>query len=329
MELLEERIKQFSRCKIAVIGDLVADEYIFGKSHRISREAPVIILKHSHDSILLGGAANAAHNVAALGGTVFPIGIVGNDSQGDSILEMLKKIGIDTGFIVTENGRKTVSKTRVLGCGHHTTYQQLVRIDRDNPSAISNETENSLIVNLSTVLSEVDAVIVSDYHHGVFSDRVIAFVNKLSESNNVPIFVDSRFNLLKFHSFFTATPNETEVEDLVSTSLDDDEAVEKAAFKLLETTCGQSILITRGNKGMCLLEKGGTVKFIPIHGTDEVADVTGAGDTVMGVLAMAVASGASMLEGAYIANVAGGMVVMKNGTATLNIEELTSALKAA
>jgi len=329
MKIFEKRIFSFSGRKVAVVGDMVADEYIYGESSRVSREAPVVILKHSHDSVLPGGAANAAHNVAALGGTVYPIGVVGGDAYGCSIMDIFAGVGANTNFIVSEMDRKTVSKTRILGCGHHTTYQQLVRVDRDDDRAISEKTEHCIIANTKKAASEVDAIIVSDYHHGVFTPAVVSCVNDIARAGDIPVFVDSRFELLKFSSFFSATPNETEVEDIISGRLDEEVDVRDAACTLLEKTGGKSILITRGNKGMCLLERGGVAKFIPVHGTDEIADVTGAGDTVISVYTLAVASGASTLEAAYLANIAGGLVVLKRGTATVSQEELIFAAKGA
>jgi len=327
MKISEKKIKSFSACKVAVVGDMVADECIYGESSRVSREAPVVILKHSHDSVLLGGAANAAHNVAALGGNVYPIGVVGDDSYGRSIMDIFAGIGANTDLIVSETDRKTVSKTRILGCGHHTTYQQLVRVDRDDDRAISEETERSIIANTKKVASEVDAIIVSDYHHGVFTPAVVSCVNDIACAAGTPVFVDSRFELLKFSSFFSATPNETEVEDIISGRVDNEIDVRDAACTLLEKTGGGSILITRGNKGMCLLERGVEAKFIPVYGTDEIADVTGAGDTVISVYTLAVASGFSTFEAAYLANIAGGLVVLKRGTATVSQEELVYAVR--
>jgi len=327
MKISEKIIKSFSNCKIAVVGDMVADEYIYGESLRVSREAPVVILKHSHDSILPGGAANAAHNVAALGGVVYPVGVVGDDVYGRSIMDIFAGVGANTNFIVSEMNRKTVSKTRILGCGHHTTYQQLVRVDRDDDRGISEETEQSIITNTKKAAAEVDAIIVSDYHHGVFTPAVVSCINDIARAGDVPVFVDSRFELLKFSSFFSATPNETEVEDIINGRLDEEADVRDAACALLEKTGGKSILITRGNKGMCLLEHGLDAVFIPVYGTDEIADVTGAGDTVISVYTLAVASGASTFEAAYLANIAGGLVVLKQGTATVSQKELASAAK--
>ncbi len=325
---LEDIIQKFAGKKVAVIGDLVADEYIYGESQRISREAPIVILKHSHDSVVLGGAANAANNIASLGGTVFPVGMLGCDYYGSAIIEAFKQGGVDTRYIVSVPECKTVSKTRVLGCGHHTSYQQLVRVDRDNEAKITKKTEEQILANINSVIKTVDAVIVSDYNHGVLSsEKVTSLINSLATSGEVPIMVDSRFDLLKFKSFFSATPNETEVEDVISLTLKNDEDVEAAAHRLLEETGGQSILITRGNKGMCLLQRGKKARFIEIYGEDEIADVTGAGDTVISTMSLGIAAGASLMESTYLANIAGGLVVMKNGTATISNSELLAAVR--
>jgi rfaE bifunctional protein kinase chain/domain len=327
---LRKIAQQFGGKTVMVLGDFVADEYILGKTSRISREAPVLILQYASRQIVLGGAGNATANLAALGATVIPLGVIGDDETGRDVTRHLKQMGIDISLLLIQRGRVTTTKTRVMAGGQHqhTSQQQVVRIDRGEFDSLSKESEGKFLNALEKQMDDVDALIVSDYHCGVLSPRVIKMVNQMAKRGRRIITVDSRYRMLSFHGVTAVTPNEPEVEESLGIRLDDsEEAVRAAGEKILERVKSKAVLITRGSKGMALIESGGKAEFIPVFGTDEIADVTGAGDTVIAIFTLALASGATLPEAAHLANVGGGIVVMKRGTATVNPEELESALR--
>src|SRR6266542_2424776 len=264
---LRELILALAGKKVAVVGDLIADEYLYGKPARISREAPVLILRFTEREVRLGGAANAAHNVSALGATALPVGVLGADSAGDEVLKLFVEAG--------------------SGC---------------------------------------DAFLVSDYGYGSITARVFEAVLETARGRGAVVAVDSRYDLPRFKGATAATPNEPEVEALAGAELGDERSLEKAARVVLERLESRYLLITRGSRGMALLEREGPVTFMPIHGSDQIADVTGAGDTVISTFTVALAAGALPGEAAWLANVAGGVVVMKRGTATVTPRELADSL---
>jgi D-glycero-beta-D-manno-heptose-7-phosphate kinase len=313
---------------ILVIGDLIVDEYLFGKPARISREAPVLILRFTEREVLLGGAANAIHNVHALGARVVPVGVVGRDAAGDELRGLLQSRGISTDGIVTEPGRTTPVKTRINAGGYQATRQQVVRLDREPTGDLQPVTEDAMIARLDALAGGVDAILVSDYGYDTVTPRVFERVRALAQRYRAVLSVDSRYQLPRFTGVTAATPNEAELEQLAGAPMDDEREVEKAGRQLLERLEARMLLVTRGSRGMALLERDGATTFIPIHGTDEIADVTGAGDTVIATFTAALAAGATPIEAATLANVAGGIVVMKRGTATVSPAELAQALGA-
>jgi D-glycero-beta-D-manno-heptose-7-phosphate kinase len=313
---------------ILVIGDLIVDEYLFGKPARISREAPVLILRFTEREVLLGGAANAIHNVHALGARVVPVGVVGQDAAGDELRGLLRSRGIPTDGIVTEPGRTTPVKTRINAGGYQATRQQVVRLDREPTGDLQPVTEDAMIARLDALVGGVDAILVSDYGYDTVTPRVFERVRALAQQHRAVLSVDSRYQLPRFTGVTAATPNEAELEQLAGAPMDDEREVEKAGRQLLERLEARMLLVTRGSRGMALLERDGATTFIPIHGTDEIADVTGAGDTVIATFTAALAAGAQPIEAATLANVAGGIVVMKRGTATVSPAELAQALGA-
>jgi rfaE bifunctional protein kinase chain/domain len=313
---------------ILVIGDLIVDEYLFGKPARISREAPVLILRFTEREVLLGGAANAIHNVHALGARVVPVGVVGQDAAGDELRGLLRSRGIPTDGIVTEPGRTTPVKTRINAGGYQATRQQVVRLDREPTGDLQPVTEDAMIARLDALVGGVDAILVSDYGYDTVTPRVFERVRALAQQHRAVLSVDSRYQLPRFTGVTAATPNEAELEQLAGAPMDDEREVEKAGRQLLERLEARMLLVTRGSRGMALLERDGATTFIPIHGTDEIADVTGAGDTVIATFTAALAAGAQPIEAATLANVAGGIVVMKRGTATVSPAELAQALAA-
>ena len=324
---LRATIDGFGRRTVAVIGDLITDEYLFGKPARISREAPVLILRFSEREALLGGAANAANNVHALGARVVPIGVIGRDAAGEELLALFHAAGIPTDGVVTENGRTTPVKTRIMAGGYQATRQQVVRLDREPAGEPQPTTEEALLERLTALAARVDAIVVSDYGYGTVTPRIFEHVKTIARRANAIVSVDSRYQLPRYTGIAAATPNEAELEQLTGVPTDDERTVEKAGRQLLERLDARMLLVTRGSRGMALLERDGATTFIPIHGTDEIADVTGAGDTVISTFTLALACGTSPFEAASLANIAGGVVVMKRGTATVLPSELRQALE--
>jgi len=325
---LERTLEGFRERTIVVVGDLIADEYLFGKPARISREAPVLILKFTERELGLGGAANAAHNVHALGARVVPIGVVGRDAPGDELLGLFHAAGMATDGIVTENDRPTPVKTRIMAGGYQATRQQVVRLDREPQGELQTITEDAVVARLTALAERADAILVSDYGYGTVTPRVFERIRAIARRRGAVVSVDSRYELPRFTGVTAATPNEAELAQLAGVPMDDERGVDKAGRQLLERLDARILLVTRGSRGMALLERDGGTSFIPIHGTDEIADVTGAGDTVIATFTVALAGGATPIVAATLANMAGGIVVMKRGTATVSPAELAQALEA-
>ena len=323
---LRAAVEAFAGCHLIVLGDLILDEYLFGKPARISREAPVLILRFTEREVALGGAANAANNVHALGARVTPIGVTGDDGAGDELRQLFHGAGIPTEGIVTEPGRCTPVKTRIMAGGYQATRQQIVRLDREPPAELLDSTESALLARLTTLGAGARGIILSDYGYGTVTPRLQERVKAIAHRAQLPVVVDSRYDVPRFVGVTAATPNEAELAQLTGLPVDDEPSIEKAGRQLLDRLAARLLLVTRGSHGMVLVERDGPSTFIPIHGTDEIADVTGAGDTVISVFTAALASDASPLHAAVLANIAGGIVVMKRGTATVAIRELRDAL---
>jgi rfaE bifunctional protein kinase chain/domain len=326
LKRLKEALARLAGRRVVVVGDLIADEYLFGKPARISREAPVLILRFTDREMRLGGAANAAHNVHALGATVLPVGLLGRDGAGDEVDALFRQAGMTTEGIAREADRPTPVKTRIMAGGYQATRQQVVRLDREPEGSLADAAEARLIDRLRAAATGAQAFLVSDYGYGTVTPRVYEIVLELARAWRVPVTVDSRYELPRFRGATAATPNEPEVEALTGQELADEGAVEKAGRMVLERLDARLLLLTRGSRGMALFEREGPVTFMPIHGSDEIADVTGAGDTVISTFTVALAAGAAPGEAAWLANVAGGVVVMKRGTATVTASELAAAL---
>jgi rfaE bifunctional protein kinase chain/domain len=319
-------LEGFQQRTILVVGDLIADEYLIGKPGRISREAPVIILRFTDREVRLGGAANAANHVHALGARALPVGVIGRDQAGTEVQALFDVTGIATEGLVTEAGRITPMKTRIMAGGYQATRQQVVRLDREPGAEIAPATEETLLDRLTALAPRADAVIVSDYGYGTVTPRLFDHLKALAQHHRLIVAADSRYDLPRFAGVTAATPNEAELAELAGAPVDHERAVEKAGRQLLERLGARILLVTRGSQGLALLERDGAASFIPIFGTDEIADVTGAGDTVISAFTTALAAGATPLEAASLANVAGGLVVMKRGTATVLRTELIEAL---
>ena len=316
----------FSSLKIAVIGDFVADFFLLGQTKRVSREAPVLVLEHQEEKRFLGGAANAINNIRALGAKPIPIGVVGDDDAGHQILKRFEEMNIDTTHVVCDAAEATTTKQRILGSGLHTTFQQIVRIDRGTRTPVKCETRDALIHSLDSLSGNVDAIVVSDYDYGVITNEVIKRLNEISDQTSLKVLIDSRYRLGRFNKPFAVTPNEPEAQEATGIDVRDEDDLIEVGREIIRMTESKTVLITRGKKGMALFE-GDSVKMIPIFGSDEISDVTGAGDTVMAVFSAACCVGASAYEATVLANVAGGLVVMKNGTATVSRQEIIDALR--
>ena len=321
----------FSSRRVLVVGDLIADEFIYGHVERISREAPVLILKYDATAIVAGGAGNAANNVAALGGRARLLGVVGADGEGRRLLSSFHR-AVDRARILRAPTYRTPVKTRILAGGVHSAKQQVVRIDRDAGWPLAETLARRVVSNVPRALADADAVLLSDYGSGLVTPALARAIQsglaRRTRRRPVPVLVDSRYRLLEYRGLTTCTPNESEVEQVLGIHLKDDaNALERAGRKLLTRTRMQSVLVTRGSRGMALFQPKQPTIHIPIFGSDEIADVTGAGDTVIATIALALAAGASFYEAARLANYAGGLVVMKRGTATISARELSQAVE--
>jgi rfaE bifunctional protein kinase chain/domain len=321
---LRQVINRFKDRRVVVFGDLVADVFVYGEISRISREAPVLILNHRETQIVPGGGANAIHNLAALGAHPVPVGIVGDDPEGQRLIQFFTDLGIDISGIVVARSYQTPSKTRILAGAVHSQRQQIVRLDAGAP-LVDEKARDAAEVKFKAAMKHSQALLVSDYGYGLITPQVIARIWK----NSIPATIDSRFSLLNFSGMTAATPNEPEVEAALGVSIGDDaRKLEWAGRTLLRKLKHDALLITRGKDGMALFERRKKTAHIGIHGSDEIADVTGAGDTVIATFTLALAAGASYEEAARLANYAGGIVVMKYGTRPVNYEELVAAVEA-
>ncbi|HEY7791739.1 MAG TPA: PfkB family carbohydrate kinase [Vicinamibacterales bacterium] len=328
---LLDLVDRFAGRRVLVLGDLVADEFIYGQVSRVSREAPVLILKYDTTQVVAGGAGNAANNVAALGGAVRLMGLVGRDEPGRRMLKSLHP-KIDARRVLRPADWRTPIKTRILAGGIHSAKQQVVRIDREGAWEGSRADRRELQQRVIEAVETCDGVVISDYGLGLVTPDLVSALQRRaaarSRRRQIPVLIDSRYNLLGYRGLTACTPNEAEVEQMLGVSLDDDPAaVERAGRAILRRTGMQAVLITRGSRGMMLFEPGVPTVAIAIYGSDEIADVTGAGDTVIATMAVALAGGASFYEASRLANYAGGLVVMKRGTATVTAAELSEAIE--
>jgi rfaE bifunctional protein kinase chain/domain len=326
---LLELIDAFQGVRTVVFGDLIVDEFIYGEIARVSREAPVLILNYDSTQIVAGGAGNAASNVAALGGSATAIGVAGSDETGSRLLDAMRQ-AVDVRSVVRSRGIRTPTKTRILAGGIHSAKQQVVRIDRVAGDGLSDGDREAIAARLLKAAACADALLVSDYGSGIVTPSLVAQARKSLHGRarrTPPVLVDSRYALLHFRGMTTCTPNESEVEQLFGIRIGDNARVlERAGRELLRRTRSSAVLITRGSRGMALFEPDTPTVHIPIVGSDQIADVTGAGDTVIATMTLALAAGARFIEAAHLANFAGGLVVMKRGTATVSADELRHAV---
>jgi D-glycero-beta-D-manno-heptose-7-phosphate kinase len=325
-------VAAFPRQTIGVVGDFVLDEFVSGEISRVSREAPVLILRHLRSEAYLGGAANAVNNLAELGARVLAVGVVGDDECGAKLLELFRRKGVNITGIVRAPNWTTTTKTRYLAGWSHTTEQQVLRVDREAKGTLPESIERTIASKAQRAAKQADAILVSDYGLG---SAPPALVRKLSAKR---LTLDSRYRLLEFRGagITAATPNEPEIEAAYGTQVGTNLGkLEELGDRGLRELGIEALLVTRGKDGMTLFEADSNAgrsarkppRHIPIHGSDTPVDVTGAGDTVIAAFTLALAAGATYLEAAHLANYAGGIVVMKRRTATVTRAELESVLR--
>jgi D-glycero-beta-D-manno-heptose-7-phosphate kinase len=320
-------IEDFSKLTITVLGDLIADEFIYGEIARVSREAPVLILRHRERSVVPGGAGNAIYNLADLGVTVLPVGVIGDDEPGRMLLHSFRQKHISVTGIRRIKGRNTITKTRVLAGMTHSPRQQVIRVDREPESPLDRSAVRELVFQARGYVRASDALLISDYGYGAATPQIYELIRSRASLDSIPVTLDSRYRTLAYRGVTAATPNEAELEEALRTRIGTDTNHLLAAGKaIMQKMKLQSLLVTRGRHGMVVFSRSGKPVQIPIHGSDEVADVTGAGDTVIATYTAALAAGADPEAAARLANYAGGIVVMKRGTATVTRAELLQAV---
>ncbi len=326
-ERLLNVIANFKGRRIVVLGDLVTDEFLYGDIARISREAPVLILEHRRTVVVPGGGDNAVANLRALDAVPVPVGIVGRDSSGTAVVGQFRDAGIPVSAMRIDAGYATPTKSRVLAGGVHTRRQQIVRIDRgETQGVLSGARLEAVRSRFRKAIDRAEGVLRADYGYGVASPDMLRAIPPARRKRLV-VTVDSRSRVEAFHGVTVCTPNQEELENTASPpALKTDRDVHRAGKALLRKTKNRAVVVTRGSKGMVLFEKGGPPARIAAYGEDEVADVTGAGDTVTAALTLALVAGASPFEAALLANFAAGLVVMKAGTATVSRDELARAV---
>lgn len=316
-------IKDLKNTKVLIIGDLAMDEMVYGDTERISREAPVLILLHTETKELLGAASNAAHNASAINsGKVSVIGVLGEDYQADQLKEVFKNANIDTQYLVYDATRKTTTKTRISGSCSQSVTQQIVRIDRQTSAPISKETEDKVIAQMEKAIPLHDAIILSDYHIGVLTQKIIDRAVELANKHNKVIVADIQKNFDKYKNVTSLTPNLPDTQKFLGFNLNTKEDFEKAGTILQNMIKPKSILITCGDRGMMVIEPDYKVTEIPVFNKSHVFDVTGAGDTVTAIYTMALSIGAEPVYAAVIGNIAASIVIKQFGCATTTIDEL-------
>ncbi|MDI3297719.1 MAG: PfkB family carbohydrate kinase [Bacillota bacterium] len=325
-ERLEEVLRAWRECRVVVVGDLIADHYVAGEVRRISREAPVMIVEQQQEWYRPGGAANAAQGARALGASVTVLGMVGADPPGRRLLDALAEQGIDTHSVLVAGDRATAVKTRILAGGPQALRQQVLRVDR-TPAPPSAGELQPLVDRLGRLLDGADAVLLSDYGHGLLAPALIARVREVAGRLGIPVTADSRYRLGDFRGLAAATPNQPEAEALVGRPLEDEAALVEAGRSLREALELDTLVITRGERGMTVFTPR-QARHIPALEVAEVFDVTGAGDTVIATLTLGLAVGLDPVEAAEVANVAAGLVVRKLGAATVSPDELREGWRA-
>jgi len=317
-------VKAMKGAPVLVVGDLVADRYIYGTAGRISREAPVPIIDIECEEIRPGGAANTAANLASMGAKVMAVGVVGNDPHGRSLLDVLEKAGVKIGGVIKVKDRPTITKTRVMAGDLHAKRQQVIRIDRGLRTPLSQNTAREIAKILKSNISKASAAALSDYGFGIAHESVLKVLRDAAVS--IPVVADSRFYLAQMKGMTTVTPNEPECEALLATKISDEKDLHKCGSELLRKLRCRYAIITRGNKGMALYRRGSRPYVIPIAKKHEAVDVTGAGDTVVAAFTLGLAVGAAPEDSVFIANHAAGVAVLRSGAVAVTAREIIESL---
>jgi D-beta-D-heptose 7-phosphate kinase/D-beta-D-heptose 1-phosphate adenosyltransferase len=319
---LHGRLEAMRRVRIAVLGDLMLDRYLWGSVARISPEAPVPVVEIETESEQFGGAANVANNIIGLGAMALPIGVSGNDGSGRRLSELLKQAGCDTSGLFFDPERPTTIKTRVIANNQH-----VVRTDRESTQDLSLEMQKRLFEHLTSIIDGIDALLIEDYNKGVIAQPLLRRVIELASRHDKLTTVDPKFNhFLDYHQVTVFKPNRQETEKALGIKLNSPETARQAGATLLAKLNCENVLITLGDRGMMLFERSGAAHEIPTQAR-RVHDVSGAGDTVIGTLTVALASGASILEAATLANFAAGVVVGEVGAVPIDREKLLAAIR--
>ena len=323
IDKLRNCAKGLENSNILVVGDLALDEMVYGDTERISREAPVLILRHTHTNLILGAASNAAHNVSTINkGKVGVVGIVGDDYQANDLRKAFNSANVDCSNLIIDKSRATITKTRISGSCFQSITQQIVRIDRQSSEPISTETELKIISKLEEIISKYDAVILSDYHIGTLTDNVIKTVIDICKRQNKKVIVDAQKNMERYKGATSMTPNLPDTQKHVGFFIKDKADLLKAGIKLLNDIDSEYVLITCGEEGMALVTNEHKMIRIPVFNKSKVFDVTGAGDTVTALYGLALASGSDPIYAAILGNIAAGIVIKQFGCATTTIDEL-------
>ncbi|MDR0618215.1 MAG: D-glycero-beta-D-manno-heptose-7-phosphate kinase [Endomicrobium sp.] len=320
---LLDLIDSFKKQSVLIVGDTMIDKFVWGKVERISPEAPVPLVEVMKETQVLGGAANVTNNITALGAKAYMVSSIGNDLDGKNVIGMFKEKEIDSDCLVCDEKRPTIVKTRIIAVS-----QQLVRVDKEVKGQFDSRIENKLISNIESLIPKVNAVIISDYGKGVVGPKVLKRTIALAKKYKIPVTVDPKIeHFKKYKNITTITPNEKEaIEGMNAKNIKTDFDVANLGKKILKTLKSDSVVITRGEKGMTLIEPNNKITNIPTR-AKEVYDVTGAGDTVISTMTLALAAKANLLIAAELANFAAGIVVAKLGTATATSEELKDVIK--
>ncbi len=325
MGAFETSLRAMQGRKILILGDMVADIYVDGRISRISREAPVLVLKQAGETVVAGGAANVVHNVETLGGEAYAVGILGDDRAGVGLRSILEGKGVDTTGLLVDDSRPTITKTRIIAGGRATVSQQIVRIDNESEAPLCAEVEEELLAKVEELLPQMEGVVLSDYGTGTVTERLRQRILGYCREKGLVSLVDSRYDVASFRGVGYVKQNDAELSAVLGRELKDRAAIEAGARELRERLRADGILVTRGEKGMLLVLVDGRVANIPVSDKSEVFDVSGAGDTCVAAMALALAGGSDPVEAARLSNIASGIAVRKLGTATVSAAELRAA----